>query len=383
MPSAPASAPRPALGFRRTTVADQAAAALRAAIASGQLADPLPGEIELARRLGVSRPSLHSALAQLARLGLLEIRKGRRTRLVCRGAMRERVPGKPTLAALAVGPEAHFLAQAPVMLHLRAEAMSRGFEWDHLLDHRLASPAGAARLRQLIAARRETCWVLHSCPARVQRAFAESGVPALVLGSCAPEIALPSVDLDFRSVGWHAAGMLARHGHRRIVLVLPAHPLPGDSACREGFVAYFARQAYAGARLTELTLTLPAPRHLSRLRSALEGSRRATAVFAMREANAVAVHAHILALGLAVPGDVSVVSRDTHPLIDAALPHLTRYASSPPRQAALAVRVAQALLAGRDGPPRARRVTPQFLAGATLGPARADDLPPKPTGSRR
>lgn len=383
MPSPTAPTSRPALGFQRTTVADQAAAALRAAIESGQLADPLPGEIELARRLGVSRPSLHAALAQLARHGLLEIRKGRRTRVVPRPTVRVRAPGKPTIAALAVGPDAQFLAQTPVMLHLRAEAMSRGFEWEHILDRRLASPAGAARLRRLIAGRRETCWVLHSCPARVQRAFAEARVPALVLGSCAPGVALSSVDLDFRSVGWHAAGMLARQGHRRIVLVLPANPLPGDAACREGFVAYFARQNYTGARLTELTLHAPAPRHLARLRAALAGPHPATAVFAMREVNAVAVYTHILALGLAVPGDVSVVSRDTHPLIDAALPHLARYASSPPRQAALALRVAQALLAGRPGPVRARRVTPQFLAGATLGPARAADLPQKPTGSRR
>jgi hypothetical protein len=379
----PARAVPSTLGFRRSTVADQAAVALRRAIEQGQLANALPGEITLARRLGVSRPSVHAALEQLAHAGLVEIRVGRRTRILSRSAMRSGRPARPTLAVISVGPgELESITQAPVMLHLRAEAASRGLEWDPVFEAKLAGPGAAPRLRQLVAGRRETCWVLHSCPAWLQHWFATARLPTLVLGTCAPGVALPSVDLDFRSVGWHAAGMLARHGHRAVALVLPAAPQPGDVACREGFQAYFARLRRADTRISELAVTAPVPRAITRLRYALTGPQRATAVFVMREASALAAYTQVLELGLAVPRDVSVVSRDTHPLIDAALPQLTRYGTSPLKQATLAIRAAQAVLAGTAGRPRPRLVAPQYIAGATLGPAPGVHLTEKMTGFR-
>ena len=360
------------LGFRRSTVADQAAAALRTAIERGQLANPLPGELALARRLGVSRPSVHAALAQLEHAGLVEIRMGRRTRILARGTARSARPARPTLAVISVGPgELQSMTQAPVMLHLHAEAASRGLEWDPVFDTRLAVPAAAPRLRQLVANRRDTCWVLHSCPAWLQHWFADAHVPTLVLGTCAPGVTLPSVDLDFRSVGWHAAGMLARHGHRAVTLVLPAAPQPGDLACREGFLEYFARLRRPDTRVNELAVSAPLQRAITRLRYTLTGPQRATAVFVMREASAVAAYTQVLELGLRVPRDVSVISRDTHPLIDAALPQLTRYGTSPLKQATLAIRAAQAVLAGTAGRPRPRLVAPQYIAGATLGPVPA------------
>jgi len=365
------------LGFRRSTVADQAAAALQTAIERGELANPLPGELTLARRLGVSRPSLHAALEQLERLGLVEIRVGRRTRIVARGSRsRSSRPARRTLAILSVGPdEAQFMSQSPVMLHLHAEAASRGLGWDPIFDSRLAGPAAAPRLQQLVASRRDTCWVLYSCPAWLQRWFADVRVPTLVLGSCAQGVTLPSVDLDFWSVGWHAAGMLARHGHRAVTLVLPAVPLPGDLACRGGFLDYFSRLRPPLTKVNELAVSGPAPRTLGRLRYALTGPQRSTAVFVMREATAVAAYTQVLALGFAVPRDVSVISRDTHPLINAALPQLTRYSASPLKHATIAVRAAQAILAGNAGRPRPRLVSPQFVAGTTLGPAPQVNLP--------
>jgi DNA-binding LacI/PurR family transcriptional regulator len=222
--------------------------------------------------------------------------------------------------------------------------------------------------------------VLHSCPAWLQQWFAAARVPTLVLGTCAPGVTLPSVDLDFRSVGWHAAGMLARHGHRAVTLVLPAAPQPGDLACRDGFLEYFARLRRPGTRVNELAVATPVPRAITRLRYTLTGPQRATAVFVMREASAVAAFTQILALGLAIPREVSVISRDTHPLIDAALPQLTRYGTSPLRQATLAIRAAQAILTGRAGRLRPRLVAPQFFAGATLGPAPVVHLTEKLTG---
>ena len=57
--------------FRRASVADQASAAMRSAIQHGALHDPLPGEHQLARQLGISRSSLRTAMAQLRAEGYL------------------------------------------------------------------------------------------------------------------------------------------------------------------------------------------------------------------------------------------------------------------------------------------------------------------------
>lgn len=69
--------------FHRASVSNQAAAALRNSIPEGAWGELLPGEHELARRLGVSRPTVRAALAQLAQGGLITIKKGCRTQLRC------------------------------------------------------------------------------------------------------------------------------------------------------------------------------------------------------------------------------------------------------------------------------------------------------------
>ena len=372
------SAPAPlALDFKRSSVAEQTAEALGRAIDRGKLVNPLPGELELARRLGVGRPSIRAALVLLARQGKVEVHKGRRTRLASsRG--RKHGPDKPLLCLVSPSPQAaYFPMQTPVILHLHAEAVSRGFEWIEIHEPRLRARAADRHLQRIVEARPNACWILHSCPDSIQHWFSRTGTPAFVLGTCAPHVSLPSVDLDFRSVGWHAAGAIARHRHRRIALVMPDSPRPGDLACRDGFLAQVARQRSVGIEILPLQLRSTARVHLAQLRPVLTDEKRPTALFTMREANTLALYTYLLSLGLRVPEDVSLVARDTHPLLESALPHLTRYESSPLKLAISAIRVARTLLSRGDGRPRPRLVTPQFIAGATLGPA-----PGQPVGKR-
>ena len=68
--------------FRRATTADQIAANLREGMARGVWDRLLPSERELARYFGVSRPSIHAALLELARAGLVENNGRRPIRIV-------------------------------------------------------------------------------------------------------------------------------------------------------------------------------------------------------------------------------------------------------------------------------------------------------------
>lgn len=360
-----ASVPSRLLVFTRNTVADQAAAALREALRSGALADPLPGEHQLARALGISRPSVRAALAQLAGEGLVVVRQGRRSRIG--GARPARAGmGLPRVCVVSPFGRKQMLAEHPVLLDMHAQLAARGISWEEMFDAKLAGPRPEARLQTLVAGREHACWILFATPEPIQRWFTQSRVAAVVVGSAAPGLRLPSVDLDHAAVGRHAAGAILREGHTRIAVVAPANALPGDLACRDGFLAA-TRVHLPRVTVHELGAPdLPA-RFRAKLDPLLHRPDRPTAIFSMRPTHTLTLLTHVLASGLRIPSDVSVVSRDTHQLIEAALPELTRYSSPPAVLATRAVRLALKLLAGRVVPPEPSLVMPTFVRGATLG----------------
>src|SRR4026209_1127885 len=102
-------------GFSRNSVSDQAAAALREALRVGELPDPLPGEHQLARDLGTSRPSVRAALAQLATEGLPAIAKGRRSRILNRQNTRSRL-SRPRTCVVCPVSGMHLLMEHPALL---------------------------------------------------------------------------------------------------------------------------------------------------------------------------------------------------------------------------------------------------------------------------
>ncbi len=357
-----------ALGFSRSSVAEQAAAALRAALRAGELTDPLPGEHELARRLGISRPSVRLALARLAAEKLVRVQKGRRTRLLGQpsGAA---VPAavRPTVCVVAPTVlQGQSLTEHPLLLQMRALFAGRGIQWEEVRDAKLAAAKPERRLAEIVARRQGVCWILFSAPAPVQRWCAEERLPALVVGSAPPGLTLPSVDVDFRALGRHAAGAMLARGHRRLALIIPESPMPGDTACRDGFREYVGQRGGAEVSVVEVTAGERAEVFKARLDAVFGGALRPTAVLGMRSANTLAFYVHALERGWAIPRDVSVVSRDTHPLLEAALPALTRYGASTTKLATRAVRLAGHWLAGRRVPAKASLVTPAFIAGGTL-----------------
>ena len=79
-----------------------------------------------------------------------------------------------------------------------------------------------------------TAWLLFTSREPMQRWLIRRQLPCLVVGSCAPDIALPSIDADHRAACRHAGGVLLRKGHRRIALVLPQDAHGGDADSEQG-----------------------------------------------------------------------------------------------------------------------------------------------------
>lgn len=169
--------------------------------------------------------------------------------------------------------------------------------------------------------------------------------------------------------GWHAAGTLLRHGHRRIALILPAEPLAGDEASRAGFYRYLKQQT-EDVSVIECHAPEQPERCRAKFAELLSTKQRPTALFSLRPALTIALMVQVMESGFRVPQDVSIISRDSHLLLETALPELTRYRSTAKTLALRAVRTAMKIIAGRKVPPKPGFVTPIFVRGATLGPGR-------------
>ena len=352
--------------FRRASVADQASAALREAARQGTLSDPLPGEHQLARQLGISRSSLRAAMAQLGADGLITRRNGRRARL---NLSDRRAPTNTPPAVCVVCPVSREILihnQHPIVMEMHANCATRGIGWEEAFDARFDGPHPEHLLRELVSKRKHVCWILLACPAPIQRWFARAGVPAFVLGSCLPGVELPSLDIDFRAVGWHAAGAIIKHGHRHIGLLQPRRPLAGDLAAYEGFLSYIAKGP-ARTSITTIVVDANPAAFRAKLDRLAKSRQRPTALFSSRLAYALSAMFHLLQSGLRIPNDISLVLGDSHSLIDTALPEITRYHDINLNHADCAVRIAQALLAGHHVPLKPSLFIPTFIAGSTLG----------------
>lgn len=363
----------PFLDFQRTSVAEQAAAALRASISQGKLGDPLPGEHQLARMLGISRSSLRAAMTRLGAEGLIVRVNGRRARLQPQ-RWKPRPPPPPVVRMICplsrreLNPHEH-----PILMEMRAGCAAKGIGWEEYFDARLDRPDPKRQLEALVDGRRNTCWILLSCPERIQRWFVARAAPALVLGSCAPGILLPSVDTAYRAVGQHAAALLLRHGHRRIAMLQPARSLAGDVAARDGFFGQLAAGA-ADTVISSLSLDRDPAVLATKLDRLAASPRRPTAFFSTHPEIGLGALFQLQRSGLRFPEDASFILGESHPLIDAALPQITRYRSEAASHADRAVRIAQSLLGGRKVPAAPTLFFPTLVPGRTLGPAR--DRPP-------
>lgn len=357
----------PLAAFRRVTVADQAANALREALRQRTLPDPLPGEHHLARLLGISRVSLRSAVAQLVREGLISRSNGRRSRVNPSTAPRPN-PVPPTVCVVCPLSRKVLLANE-LILELHAACAAKGMRWEEAFDAKLDVARPERQLRALVNGRTHVCWVLLACSAPIQHWFARAGVPTFLLGSCQPGVALPSIDFDFHATGWHAAGALIQHRHRHIALLQSHRLLAGDLETCKGFLGYLAKSA-AGATVTRVFVNADQSNLRPRLDQLMKLRHRPTAIFSLRPDFAITTMVHLHRSGLRIPEDVSLLSRDSHPLIDSALPEISRYHGSDLLHSDRAVRFAEALLAGHGIPPKPKLFIPTFIAGRTLADRR-------------
>ncbi|HRJ72253.1 MAG TPA: GntR family transcriptional regulator [Terrimicrobiaceae bacterium] len=354
------------LPLERKPLSRQAADVIRHQIRSGELTDPLPGEIQFAARLGISRPVLRDALRELAAEKLIVTAKGRRTRILRRRGSASRLRRPRILALSPTRSGVPLRLGSTVLDELRHRLEADGYRWTALSDGRLRTRNPAQLLDELVPPGAYDAVLLHgSTEAMQQWAFA-SGTPALVLGSSIPGIALPSVDTDYRALGWHAAGRLAAAGCRQVSVLYRTPLRQGDKATIEGLQAFMGRRSSGGGSLVLQALSGGVEETCLQLERMFRRPTRPDALMFFQPEDAVIALTYFLQTRRRIPGEIALVSRESVPLMAAMVPELTRYGSNEEQLIRQTLRVIQSLGHRPPGHRTEIRIAPRFVRGHTL-----------------
>ncbi len=348
---------------RRQSLATQVAHSIRKAMQEGAWTGYLPSERQLAETFRASRPVVHVALHLLAKERLIAIADRQRSRILPRPGGTPRARNR--LVVLITGEPASQLPPATYQSvnEIRAHLAEEGFATEILLCRSGRPKAQQRRVEAFIRQNRVFCCILRSVTRELQEWFSQRSLPALVLGSCHDGVSLPSLDIDYRAVCRHAAGLFYRKGHRRMALVVPESGLAGDLASEQGFLEA-AAGFHDAAVVAPVVRHHGAPEHLrARLAALLSQPRPPTALLVAKPAHVFVTLMHLLRQGLRVPESVSVIARDYDPLFGSSLSH---YPVDGLAYAHRLSRLMNQMVANGFIPPVPALVFPTYFSGGTV-----------------
>ncbi len=333
---------------------------LRSRILRGVYKDRLPGEVDLAREMGVSTVTLGHALMRLEAIGLIQRRWRSGTFVVPpeeRAGMSAPVTVLLSLSAAAEpGTVSHAFGKAAqahgmemtIALHPDAE-MDRMIH-DVLARLRTVNCVGAAVMD-------------HRLDSAHALRLASAAGPAVLVDWETPDLVLPTITFDDLEAGHMAAAHLLKLGHRRIAFVDPILPDPIRTARSNGVAELVRRTGgwFHERRAPDFVFGVPVCIDLLRPQD------RPTAVVCGASLTALDMAKAAESLGLSVPGDLSLVSMGnqgfskewrtfTHIVFD---------------EEALGAQALELLLdSAPGGEPRRVRVPGQFIDRGTTAPPR-------------
>lgn len=327
----------------------------------------LPGERTVAESLQVSRKTVRKAIAILKREGRIRTVHGHGHEIVSRQRPPPKAHAEPTVGLIV--PESLEQLRPFTALWvdaLRALLIGQGVKFSTFPGHRYFSQRPENALARLVKQNPQGCWVLAHSNERVQQWFQTHEVPCVIAGSSHHGLDLPSVDLDYFAVCRHAAGVLLRHGHRRIGFLTVSSQRAGDLESEAGFSA--------GARQPGYGEVTP---HILRHDGSVAAVNRilgrmfdlAAAPTALLIANPVYYLTTVTFLAerrLRVPQDVSLISRDDDTFLAYLSPAPARYSTNPRSFAKRLMQPLMLQLAGEKLPHASFRIEPTYLAGLSL-----------------
>jgi DNA-binding LacI/PurR family transcriptional regulator len=351
---------------RRISLIGQTADFLRQALDQGDFGSSLPGERKLAELLHVSRPTVRAALEMLVREGRIQGAPGKSRQITqarsgCGAAGKRRVL---VLTPLALDQLPGFFRLT--LDHLRARLADEDIPLDLRVDPVAFSARPSRRLEELVSRCPNAIWLLHLSAGPAQQWFFERKIPCLLAGTPVAGVALPGVDQDYRAVCRHAASTLLQIGRRQLAILLPEGLRGGEKESEQGFLEAFSSpsfKAFAPLVMRHDMTAAGVCQALDRTRNRTPG---VDGVVVGRSIHTLTVLTHLLRLGVKVPGDIAVISRDDDAFLGHMVPSVARYVTGPSRFAAALLKVILAIGLGRRPVPFSRTMIPELVWGDTL-----------------
>jgi len=234
-------------------------------------------------------------------------------------------------------------------------AKARGY---NLMVINTSSSAGlesrGADIRALLGRRVDGILYAAACRRTVELPGVAAGVPCVLVGGVAQGTAVPAVIPDEAGGARAAVQALLEAGHRRIGFITTTDDAPSARRRLEGFRAALTEAGLDGGAAPVESGISGAQGGYVAARRILAGEDRAdipTALFCYNDLVAMGAYGAAAELGLAIPGDLSVVGFGDQELIATSLqPSLTTVAPPYYEMAAWAARLLIAAVEGTAGP---------------------------------
>jgi DNA-binding LacI/PurR family transcriptional regulator len=350
---------------QRLSLVSQTVQSLRHGMNAGYWKEHLPAERELARQLQVGRKTLRAALMELEGEGAFDLSSRQRRRILLPVAKVRAKAQKRTVGILIASPLQTMHARRMFVIQAVQEHLAKaGCATELHVRPRCFSAHPARALTQLQRDHPGVVWIVFGSKEPMQRCFIEQHVPCLIIGTCRPDIGLPSIDVDHRAACHHAGNVLWRKGHRRIALVLPDDAFDGDAASEHGLRT--ALHDKAGVYLQIIRHDGTKANLCALLDKALRTSTPSTAFLIARAKHALTVAMHLMRRGHALPRGRALISRDEEPFLESTTPTLARYSISLPLYARRIATSARRLAETGTLPAIATRLMPEFIKGETV-----------------
>ncbi|MES2923905.1 MAG: substrate-binding domain-containing protein [Verrucomicrobiota bacterium] len=352
----------------RTTLHHQLVALLRQGIENDRWSGGMPCEAELGREFQVSRMTLRKALAQLAAEEWIALGgRGSTHRVLRRPRTKKKlaVPTARTIRILTPFGFSGWNTTAFELLETLSERISAAGYRVEMEHHRAVfEKFQASKLARLDALPDTAAWLLFYSTAPIQRWFAASGRPTMVVGRIHEAIPLSCIYPDTEAAARHAAGRLYSCGHREMIYLIENLTSLGDRMASEVFVAE-ARRLGARARIVNYDGDPPSIRKT--VMDLMASRPRATAYLTGSPGIAITVLCHLLSAGIRVPTDAAVIALWDDVDLDVTFPTIARYRTDGKVMGRKIGHKIIDLIRHGPGKVRAMPMVPEFVAGESIG----------------
>lgn len=319
--------------LERKSLVDQVEAALLSEIEQGRWRELLPGLRELSRTLEVSVPTLSAAIERLVRRGVLTGRGGRRRFRIASAA------GRPKRAVRDHSQRQVLIVTAPGAASIQNRASTNVLQAFGIAMTRRGWGLRFAEVDFYNAQRPHRSWgdllrgertdriiVLYGRES-IGRWAMQTGVPTCFIGGATGDLPIPSVGISTHRLLEDALERLVAAGHRTFFLPLCRRQADFVARQRESYARVLARHGLSGR--PEVEVPAPdthTPETLFRVMDrAWSQPRPPTGLVFMDWRDCVSGLSFLLARGLRIPDDVSVVALSHEHQVDWFRPELAHY----------------------------------------------------------